>query len=95
MNQAVVIDKAEFALKTARFEVSERISSRRSCFDIAVRRNDKIAFIKTHENIGNISVLDALELKTLSGHFGAAPLIVCEKIRHKAMPTRPRVWRRT
>jgi putative transcriptional regulator len=85
VNRAEIIDKAGFALKTAGFDVSERIFSRPSCFDIAVRKKDQLAFIKTHENIGNISVLDALELKALSKHLAAASILVCEKTRHRTM----------
>jgi len=85
VNQAEIIGKAESALKTAGFDVSERIFSRPSCFDIAVRKEDQLALIKTHENIGSISMLDALELKTLTQHLAAAPILICEKTRHRTM----------
>jgi putative transcriptional regulator len=85
VNRAEIIDKAEFALKTAGFDVSERVFSRPSCFDIAARKKDQLAFIKTHENIGSISVLDALELRTISEHLAAASILVCEKTRHRTM----------
>lgn len=85
MNQSEIIEKAEFALKDSGFDVSERISSRPSCFDIAARRKDQLAFVKTHENLGSISMLDALELKALSKHLVAAPILVCEKTRHRTM----------
>ena len=85
MNRAEIIDKAESALKTSGFDVSEKIFSRPSCFDVVARRRDQLAFIKTHENIGNISMLDALELRTLSKHLSAAPILVCEKTRHRTM----------
>ena len=85
MNQAEIVDQAESTLKIAGFDVSERILSRPSCFDVAVRKKDQLVFIKAHENIGNISVLDALELKVLSGHLSATSILVCEKTRHRTM----------
>jgi putative transcriptional regulator len=85
VNQAEIIDKAEFALKAAGFDVSERIFSRPSCFDIVARKEEQLTFIKTHENIGSISVLDALELKALSKNLAAASILVCEKTRHRTM----------
>jgi putative transcriptional regulator len=85
VNRAEIIGKAESALRTAGFDVSERIFSRPSCFDIAVRKEDQLAFIKSHESIGSITMLDALELRTLSKHLGAASILVCEKTRHRTM----------
>lgn len=52
---------------------------------MAAQRKDQLAFIKTHGNIGSISMLDALELRTLSKHLAAAPILVCEKTRHRTM----------
>jgi putative transcriptional regulator len=85
VNRVEIIDKAESALRTAGFDVSEKILSRPSCFDVVARRKDQLAFIKTHENIGNISMLDVLELRTLSKHLSAASVLVCEKTRHRTM----------
>lgn len=85
MNPTEIIEKAEFALKDSGFDVSERISSRPSCFDIAARRRDQLAFVKTYENLGRISMLDALELRALSKHLSAAPILVCGKTRNRTM----------
>lgn len=85
MNLAEIVDKAEFVLRTAGFDVSEKILSRPSCFDVVARRKDQLAFVKTHENIGNVSMLDALELRMLSKNLSAVSVLVCEKTRHRAM----------
>jgi putative transcriptional regulator len=85
VNQAETANEAESVLKSAGFDVSQRCCSRPSCFDFVVRRKTQLAFIRTHENIGNISMRDALELQTLSKHFSAASILVCSKTRHKPM----------
>jgi putative transcriptional regulator len=78
-------DAAVSVLKGAGFDISRRCISRPSCFDFVVRRRTQLAFIKVHENIGNISMGDALELQTLSKHFSAASILVCARTRHKPM----------
>ena len=85
MSQAEIADAAESVLKDAGFDTSRRCTSRPCCFDFVARRKTQLAFIKTHENIGNISMGDALELQTLSEHLSAAPILVCAKTRHKPM----------
>lgn len=85
MNRAEIVDEAESVLKNAGFDVSQRCRSRPSCFDFVARRKTQLTFIKAHENIGNISMRDALELQTLSKHFSAASILVCSKTRHKPM----------
>jgi putative transcriptional regulator len=85
VNRAEIIDTAESVLKSAGFDVSQRCLSRPSCFDVVARRKSQLAFIKAHENIGNISMLDTLELQTLSAHLSAVSILICEKTRHKPM----------
>ncbi|MGQ9565151.1 MAG: transcriptional regulator [Candidatus Bathyarchaeales archaeon] len=85
MNRAEMTDITESALRKAGFEVSKRCCSRPSCFDMVARRKFQLAFVKTHENIGNVSVRDALELKMLSKHLSAVPLLIGEKTHHKPM----------
>lgn len=85
MNRAEIIDAAESVLRSAGFDVSQRCKSRPSCFDVVARRKTQLAFIKAHENIGNISMRDALDLQTLSKHLSAASILICAKTRHKPM----------
>jgi len=85
VSRAEIIGSAESVLKNAGFDVSQRCYSRPSCFDFVARRKTQLAFVKAHENIGNISIRDALELRTLSKHLVAAPILVCAKIRHRPM----------
>jgi len=85
VNRAEIIDTAESVLKSAGFDVSQRCCSRPSCFDVVVRRKTQLAFIRAHENIGNISYMDASELKTLSTSLSATSLLVGEKTRRKPL----------
>jgi putative transcriptional regulator len=85
VSQTEMADAAESVLKGAGFDVSRRCTSRHSCFDFVARRKMQLAFIKAHENIGNISIGDALELQTLSRHFSAASVLVCARTRRKPM----------
>jgi putative transcriptional regulator len=85
VSQADIADAAESVLKGAGFDISRRCISRPSCFDFVARRKTQLAFIKTHENIGNIPMRDAFELQTLSKHFSAASILVCARTRHKPM----------
>jgi len=80
-----MIDITESALRKGGFNVSKRCCSRPSCFDVVARRKTQLAFVKTHENIGNVSMRDALELKTLSKYFPAVSLLIGEKTHHKLM----------
>ena len=85
MSQAEIVDAAESVLKGAGFDISRRCISRPSCFDFVARRKTQLAFIKAHENIGNISIGDAWELQSLSKHLSAASILVCSKTRRKPM----------
>ena len=85
MSQAEMADAAESVLKGAGFDISRRCIARPSCFDFVARRKTQLAFIKAHENIGNVSMGDALELQTLSKHLSAASILVCDRTRHKPM----------
>jgi len=85
VSQAEMADTAESVLKGAGFDISRRCISRSSCFDFVARRKAQLAFVKVHENIGNISMGDAMELQTLSKHLSAASILVCARTRHKPM----------
>ena len=71
MKRAEILDAAEEILKESSFAVSERVSSRPSCFDFVARRKDHIVFIKAPANVGNISEKDASELHAISNLFCA------------------------
>jgi len=81
MNRAEMLDATESILKKAGFQVSQRCIARPSCFDFATRRENDLALVKVHCNIGNVSVKDASEFKAIAKRFSAAPLFICDKMR--------------
>ena len=83
MKRTEMLNATESILKTAGFEISERCCARPSCFDFAVRREERIAFIKIFTNVENIAAKDASELKMVSNFFSAAPLFISDKMRYK------------
>jgi len=83
MKRAEMLDATESLLKNAGFQVSKRCVSRPSCFDVTVRKGEQLAFLKAFTNVGNITTKDALELKTISNSFSAAPLFISSKMRGK------------
>lgn len=85
MKRAEMLDATESILKKAGFQVSKRCVSRPSCFDLTVRKGKQLAFLKTFTNVGNITPKDALELKTISNFFSAAPLFISSKMRGKPL----------
>jgi Predicted transcriptional regulator len=64
MKRAEILDITESILEKAGFQISQRCTSRPSCFDLAVQRKKQLTFIKVYANIGNISAKDASELQT-------------------------------
>jgi len=85
MKRAEMLDATESILKEAGFQVSSRCMSRPSCFDLTVRKEEQLAFLKAFSNVGNITTKDALELKTISNFFSAAPLFISSKMRGKPL----------
>ena len=85
MNRAEIIEKTESILEKAGFNLSAKCCSRPSCFDIAVRKDNLLAFIKVHTNIGSVSLKDASELVTITENFRAAPLLIGEKNRDQEL----------
>ncbi len=85
MKRAEILDITESVLKKAGFQLSQRCTSRPSCFDLAAHRKKQLTFIKVYANIGNVSAKDASELQTISECFSATPLIIGEKTRRKPL----------
>ncbi|MDH5663671.1 MAG: transcriptional regulator [Candidatus Bathyarchaeota archaeon] len=85
MKRAEILDITESILEKAGFQISQRCTSRPSCFDLAVQRKKQLTFIKVYANIGNISAKDASELQTISECFSATRLIIGEKTRRKPL----------
>ena len=85
MKLAQILDTTELILKKAGFQVSERCTSRPSCFDFVTRKGKKLAFVKVHSDVGNVSARDACEVQAISGCFSATPLFICDKTREKPL----------
>jgi len=85
MKLAQMLNAAELILKKAGFQVSDRCTSRPSCFDFVTRKGKKLAFVKVYSDIGNVSTRDACEIQAISGCFSAAPLFICDKTREKLL----------
>lgn len=85
MKREEILDATESILGKAGFHLSQRCSSRPSCFDLAAHRQEQLAFIKVYVNIGNFSAKDALELQEISACFSAACFIIGEKTRRKPL----------
>ncbi|UCG36429.1 MAG: helix-turn-helix domain-containing protein [Candidatus Bathyarchaeota archaeon] len=85
MDRLTLLDTAESLFNTAGFHVSKKCCARTSCFDFAVRKKEKVAFIKAHPNIGNIYEESAEGLKTVARLFHASPVFVCEKNSNKPL----------
>ena len=85
MKRADILDATESILERAGFQASQRCVSRSSCFDLTVRKGEQLAFLKIFTNVGNITPKDALELRTISDFFSAAPLLISSKMRGKPL----------
>ena len=85
MKRVEMLDTTESILGRAGFSISKRCVSRSSCFDIAARKGEQLAFIKMFTNIGNITPRDALELKAITNFFSAVPLFISNTIRRRPL----------
>ena len=85
MNRTEIIERIESILEKAGFNLSARCCSRPSCFDFAARKNNLLAFIKVHTNIGSASLKDASELFAITKNFDATPLLIGEKNRDQEL----------
>jgi putative transcriptional regulator len=52
---------------------------KRSCFDVAARKEDSLLLVKVLENIDSLRESQAVELRTVSCSLGAIPLVVGAK----------------
>jgi len=85
MNRAEMLNATESVLRTSGFQVSEECSSRPSCFCLAARKGARLILFKVQPDLGNISQIDASELKTISSCFLGTSLLVGEKTREKPL----------
>jgi len=85
MKRAEILDNTESILEKAGFQLSQRCTSRPSCFDFAAQREKQLAFVKVYANIGNVFSKDASELQTISKCFSATPIIIGSKTRRKPL----------
>lgn len=85
MNREDMLNATESILKTAGFQISEKCSARPSCFCLVARNDDNLTFIRAPLDLGNISLRDAFELRTISSFFSATPLLVCDHAREKPL----------
>ena len=85
MNKSEVLGVTERVLEKAGFQLSQRCSSRPTCFDLAAHGKKQLIFLKIYADIGNACLKDAAELQKISGCLSAMPLIVGEKTRRKPL----------
>jgi len=85
MNRAEMLDATESVLKTAGFQVSEKCSTRPSCFCLAARKGAQLTLLKVQPDLGNISHKDASELRAISSCFLCTSLFVGDKTREKPL----------
>ena len=85
MNREEMFNAAETVLNTAGFKISQRCSSRPSCFCMVARKDDDLTFIKVPSDLGKISLKDALQLQAISSHFSATPLFIGDATRGRQL----------
>lgn len=79
MRTPAFLDDVEENMETAGFVVSERCTARPSCFDLAARKEDNVVLIKCSTNLASVSKEKASELKLITHHLSATPLIISER----------------
>jgi putative transcriptional regulator len=82
---AEILDATELIFKKAGFQVSERCTSRSSCFDFVTKKGEELVFVKVHHDVGNVSTKDASEVQAISECFTATPLFISGKTRKKPL----------
>jgi putative transcriptional regulator len=85
MDRTEIIANTEALFEKAGFHRSQRCCARPSCFDFVARRQEQLAFIKVHPNMGNIYQRDASGLATLGSFFSGASILVCENTRKRPL----------
>lgn len=80
-----ILEDSESLFERAGFYLSQRCCARPSCFDFVARREQQIAFVKAHSDIGNIYEKDARGLATLARLFSGSSMLICEKTRDRPL----------
>ena len=80
-----ILEDSESLFERAGFYLSQRCCARPSCFDFVARREQQIAFVKAHSDIGNIYERDARGLATLAKLFSGSSMLICEKTRERPL----------
>jgi len=75
----------EFILVKSGFTVSERCSSRPSCFDFAARKSRTLVFVKSQTDVSSLSAQDLYELRLISENLSAVSLLICDQTREKPL----------
>ncbi len=81
MDKELLAGRVEEILKQAGFSTSDRCYLRPRSFDLAARRGDLFLLLKILSNIDGLNEQTALEVRRLSKHLFASPLLVGEKTR--------------
>lgn len=72
-------------LKEAGFKVSQKCSSRPSCFDFAAKRDNVAILVKLHTDIDTFCPSEAHELRAIAEHVSATSLLIGMKTRGKPL----------
>jgi putative transcriptional regulator len=75
----------ELVLTKSGFTVSERCSSRPSCFDFVARKNRTLVFVKSQTDLSSLSAQDLYELRLISENLSAASLLICDHSRERPL----------
>lgn len=81
MDKELLAGRVEEVLRQAGFSTSDRCYLRPRSFDLAARRGDLFLLLKILSNIDGLNEQTALEVRRLSKHLFASPLLVGEKTR--------------
>ncbi len=85
MNREEMLNATESLFKNAGFKISRRCSSRPSCFCMAARKGSNLVLIKVLSDLGNMTLRDALELRTISSLLRATPLFIASNSRDRPL----------
>lgn len=81
MDKELLAGRVEEVLRQAGFSTSDRCYLRPRSFDLAARRGDLFLLLKILSNIDGLNEQTAMEVRRLSKHLFASPLLVGEKTR--------------
>jgi len=85
LDRGEILDATESSLRRAGFSVSKRCSARPSCFDLTARKGRRLLLIKVSADLGGVSATAAWELRMISQHFSATPLIIGIRSRNRRL----------